>query len=156
MIPVDDEACSNRDDANEDSEKTTQAHCHTLVTNACVLWTTKYLGLAIDDTEDAVSDEVIAPLSPAQFKHMNPYGTYSFNEEALRHPNDRPRRVEVPPDITGDGGQTAIDGGSGVALGSSCFVYLCTNVLGEGDGSHAGDTTSRWLRNATVSALVLR
>ncbi|MCP3990373.1 MAG: Tn3 family transposase, partial [Actinomycetia bacterium] len=75
-------------------DQTAQAHCHTLATNACVLWTTHYLGHAINDTEIEVPSEVIAHLSPARFKHINPYGTYTFNEEALR---TRPHRPLRPP-----------------------------------------------------------
>jgi hypothetical protein len=52
------------------------------VTNACVVWTTTYLGYAIDDDADPVSTEVIAHPSPACYGHINPYGTYTFNEES--------------------------------------------------------------------------
>ena len=77
-------------------DQTTQAHCHTLVTNACILWTTQYLGHIIDDTSEAVPEEVIAHLSPARFHHINPYGTYTFNDQALQEPTQRPLR---PPAI---------------------------------------------------------
>ena len=78
-------------------DQTMQAHCHTLATNACVLWTTQYLGHAIDDTDEVVPEEVIAHLSPARFDHINPYGTYTFNEEALRHRPHRPLRPQPVP-----------------------------------------------------------
>lgn len=62
------------------------------MTNACVAWTTTYLGYAIDDDADPVSTEVIAHPSPACYGHINPYGTYTFNERALRQRTHRPLR----------------------------------------------------------------
>ncbi|MGF1598933.1 MAG: Tn3 family transposase [Acidimicrobiales bacterium] len=73
-------------------DQTTQALCHTLVVNACVLWTTTYLAHALADTDQPVPDEVIAHLSPARHQHINPYGTYTFNDEAHRRPAHRPLR----------------------------------------------------------------
>jgi Tn3 transposase DDE domain len=52
-----------------------QAHCLTLVTNACVLSTTGYLQDAVDAHRDdghPVSDATIAHLSPARFEQINP------------------------------------------------------------------------------------
>jgi TnpA family transposase len=63
-------------------DQTTQAHCHTLVVNACILSTTGYLQDAIDAQRAAghpVSDEAIAHLSPAHFEAINPYGTLTFD-----------------------------------------------------------------------------
>jgi hypothetical protein len=53
-----------------------QALCLTLVTNACVLWTTTYLGdtidaLRADDIE--ITDEIAAHLTPTQHDHINFY-----------------------------------------------------------------------------------
>ncbi len=48
-------------------DQTTQAHCHSLVVNACVLSTTGYLQDAIDAQRAAghpVSDDAISHLSP--------------------------------------------------------------------------------------------
>lgn len=70
-----------------------QAHCHTLVTNACILWTTTYLGHAIDDAPEPVPNEVIAHLSPARREHINPYGTYTFNLDTIRQPIRRELRA---------------------------------------------------------------
>lgn len=51
-----------------------QALCLTLVTNACVLWTTTYLADALDalraDGPD-VDDRTVAHLTPAQHDHIN-------------------------------------------------------------------------------------
>ena len=74
-----------------------QALCLTLVTNACVLWTTTYLGDTIDALRAdgiEVTDEIAAHLTPAQHDHINFYGTYSFDIDAeLRRDGHRPLRV---------------------------------------------------------------
>ena len=67
-------------------DQTTQAHCHTLLTNACILWTTIYLGHAITAHQNEghpVEDQHLAHISPARFQHINPYGTYNLNVEAI-------------------------------------------------------------------------
>ena len=74
-------------------DQTSQAHCHTLATNAGILWTTTYLGHAIDDATEPVPDAVIAHLSPARHEHINPYGTYTFNLDSLRNPARRALRA---------------------------------------------------------------
>jgi Tn3 transposase DDE domain len=67
------------------------------VTNAAVLWTTIYLGDALDAlrTEGIdVSDDAIAHLMSAQHDHINFDGTYSFDIDAeLRRQGRRPLRV---------------------------------------------------------------
>jgi hypothetical protein len=53
--------------------QTEQAWCLTLVTNAVVVWTTEYYGLAVDAmraTGRRVDDEVLAHISPAQREHQ--------------------------------------------------------------------------------------
>jgi TnpA family transposase len=73
-----------------------QALCLTLVTNAAVLWTTHYLGDALDALRAEgcpVTDEDAAHLTPAQHDHINFYGTYSFElETELRRGGRRPLR----------------------------------------------------------------
>jgi DNA-binding LacI/PurR family transcriptional regulator len=73
-----------------------QALCLTLVTNAAVLWTTTYLGDALDALRAdgyPVTDEAAAHLTPAQHDHINFYGTYSFDVETeLRREGHRPLR----------------------------------------------------------------
>ena len=57
-------------------DQTTQAHCHSLVVNACVLSTTGYLQDAIDAQRAAghpVSDVAICHLSPGQAREEHPY-----------------------------------------------------------------------------------
>jgi TnpA family transposase len=74
-----------------------QALCLTLVTNAAVLWTTTYLGDALDVLRAEgmqVTDEVAAHLTPAQHDHINFYGTYSFDIDAeLSREGHRPLRI---------------------------------------------------------------
>jgi TnpA family transposase len=73
-------------------DQTTQAHCHTLAVNACVLSTTGYLQDAIDAQRadgHHVSDEAIAHMSPAHFEAINPYGTLLFDIAGVL---ERPRR----------------------------------------------------------------
>lgn len=80
-------------------DQTTQAHCHTLVTNACILWTTIYLQDAIDAeaarTGTDIPDEIIRHISPARFAHINPYGTYTFDVATIL--NRDTRRPLRPP-----------------------------------------------------------
>lgn len=74
-------------------DQTTQAHCLTLVTNACVLSTTGYLQDAIDAHRAdgyEISDETIAHLSPARFEAINPYGAYTIDVAGIL--NRRSRR----------------------------------------------------------------
>lgn len=78
-------------------DKIDQALCLTLVTNACVLWTTTYLGDTIDALRAdgiEVGDETAAHLTPAQHDHINFYGTYSFDIDAeLCRDGHRPLRI---------------------------------------------------------------
>jgi len=73
-----------------------QALCLTLVTNTAVLWTTTYIGDALDALRAdgyPVTDEHAAHLTPAQHDHNNLYGTYSFDlETELRREGHRPLR----------------------------------------------------------------
>jgi TnpA family transposase len=73
-----------------------QALCLTLVTNTAVLWTTTYLGDALDALRADgynVTDEAAAHLTPAQYDHINFYGTYSFDVETeLQRKGHRPLR----------------------------------------------------------------
>jgi TnpA family transposase len=73
-----------------------QALCLTLVTNACVLWTTTYLADVLDTlcAEGLdIGDERAAHLTPAQHDHINFYGTYSFAPDTeLSRGHRRPLR----------------------------------------------------------------
>jgi len=73
-----------------------QALCLTLITNAVVLWTTTYLGDALDALRAdgfPITDETLSHLSPAQHDHINFYGTYAFDIDAeLRRQGRRPLR----------------------------------------------------------------
>lgn len=75
-------------------DQTTQAHCHTLVVNACVLSTTGYLEDAIDAEEadgHEVTDEAKAHLSFAHFRDHQP-----LRDDGLRH-RRRPQAVPTTP-----------------------------------------------------------
>ena len=73
-----------------------QALCLTLITNAVVLWTTTYLGDALDALRAngcPITEEALSHLSPAQHDHINFYGTYDFDVDAeLRRQGRRPLR----------------------------------------------------------------
>jgi len=76
-------------------DQTTQAHCHTLVVNACVLSTTGYLEDAVDAEEadgHEVTDEAKAHLSFAHFETINPYGTMVFDIAGVLKRSRRPLR----------------------------------------------------------------
>ena len=63
-------------------DQTLQAHCNTLVVNACILSTTGYLEDAIT-CRGGASDTAIALLSPAHFEAINPYGDMRFDVAAI-------------------------------------------------------------------------
>jgi len=76
-------------------DQTMQAHCLTLIANACILSNTTYLQDAIDDERAEgrnVHDDTIAHVSPARFEKINPYGQYRFDITEVikrqRHPLD--------------------------------------------------------------------
>lgn len=81
-------------------DQTTQAHCHSLVVNACVLSTTGYLQDAIDAQRAAghpVSDDAISRLSPGHYEPINPYGTLNLNvADMLEHPRRPLRKTSNP------------------------------------------------------------
>jgi TnpA family transposase len=76
-------------------DQTMQAHCLTLVTNACILSTTRYLQDAIDNERAAgrtIHDDSLPHVSPARWQSINFYGTYDFDTDAVpeRHPLREP------------------------------------------------------------------
>jgi TnpA family transposase len=82
---------------SDQEDQTTQAHCHTLVVNTCILSTTGYLQDAVQaERADGrpVSDEAIAHLSPGQYETINPYGTLTFDIPGVL---GRPRRPPATP-----------------------------------------------------------
>jgi len=82
---------------SDHEDQTTQAHCHTLVVNTCILSTTGYLQDAVHaERADGrpVSDEAIAHLSPGQYETINPYGTLTFDIPGVLK---RPRRPPATP-----------------------------------------------------------
>ena len=66
----------------QDENLANQSACLTLVTNAVVAWNTVYMQevikkLKFEGTE--VNEADFVHLSPARFKHINPYGRYEFD-----------------------------------------------------------------------------
>ena len=80
------------------ADQTAQAHCHSLVVNACVLSTTGYLQDAIDAQRAAghpVRDEAISHLSPGHCEPINPYGTLNFNVADMLERPRQPLRKDL-------------------------------------------------------------
>lgn len=78
-------------------DQTMQAHCLTLVTNACILSTTTYLQHAIDAERAAgrtIHDDTMRHVSPARWQHLNFYGTYNFDTSDI--PDRHPLRTPAP------------------------------------------------------------
>jgi len=76
-------------------DQTTQAHCHTLVNNACVLSTTGYLEDAIHAQQadgHQISEEAKAHMSVAHFEAINPYGTLISDIASVLKRSRRPLR----------------------------------------------------------------
>jgi hypothetical protein len=71
--------------------------CLNLVTNAVVVWNTVYMQAVLDQLQTEgypVVEEDLAYLSPARFKHVNPYGQYVFPiDQAVQRPGLRPLRT---------------------------------------------------------------
>src|SRR5450759_692137 len=82
-------------------DQTMQAHCHTLLTNACILWTTLYLQDAVDAHRAdgiAVPADLIAHISPACFEHISPWGTYNLRRrrDPQAHPPPATQATRTP------------------------------------------------------------
>jgi Tn3 transposase DDE domain len=73
-------------------DQTLQAHCHTLVINACILSTTWYLHDAVDADRAAgheIGDATIAHLTPARFEAINPYELLTFEVAKILNRTNR-------------------------------------------------------------------
>lgn len=72
-----------------------QARCLNLVTNAVVVWNTRYIQAVADALRSEgreVRDEDLARLSPSRFEHVNRYGRYLFDVAGARRDGLRPLR----------------------------------------------------------------
>lgn len=82
-------------------DQTNQASCLTLVTNAAITWNTVYMAAVIEQLRKegiSVKEEDLTHLSPARYRHINPYGRYQFNvEEGLNRRQLRPLRQPASP-----------------------------------------------------------
>jgi len=75
-------------------DQTMQAHCHTLVVNACILSTTWYLHDAGQADGQELPRATLAHLTPARFEAINPYGTLTFEvAKILNRASRRPLRA---------------------------------------------------------------
>lgn len=73
-----------------------QARCLNLVTNAVVVWNTRYIQAVADALRDEgqqVRDEDLVHLSPTRFEHVNRYGRYRFDVDGAPDTGLRPLRV---------------------------------------------------------------
>ena len=79
-----------------------QALCLTLVTNAAVLWTTTYMGDALDALRAEgypVTDEAAGHLTPAQHDHSNFYAPMTSTSNRTSSAKDTDRSVHQPPEL---------------------------------------------------------
>jgi Tn3 transposase DDE domain len=69
------------------------------VSNAVVLWTTKYIDAAVAQLRaegHEISDEDVARLSPLKFKNLNVLGRYSFTPSTPRQGLRPLRDLDAP------------------------------------------------------------
>ena len=72
-----------------------QARCLNLVTNAVVVWNTRYIAAVADALREEgqeVRNEDLAHLSPTRFEHINRYGRYRFDIDGAPQTGLRPLR----------------------------------------------------------------
>ncbi len=63
-------------------DQANQANALTLVTNAVIVWNTRYMEAIINQLKSeghTVNEEYLAHISPCRFNHLNKYGRYNFN-----------------------------------------------------------------------------
>ena len=77
-------------------DQATQASALTLVTNAVIVWNTRYMQAVIDQLRKeghSIEDADLNHISPCRFNHINKYGRYSFNiDEEINRKELRPLR----------------------------------------------------------------
>lgn len=65
-------------------DQATQASALTLVTNAIIVWNTRYMQAVIDQLKEegySINDEDLSHISPCRFDHINKHGHFLFNIE---------------------------------------------------------------------------
>ena len=63
-------------------DQVNQANALTLVTNAIIVWNTRYMQVIIDQLKAegySISDDDLAHIWPCRFDHINKHGRYVFN-----------------------------------------------------------------------------
>ncbi len=82
-------------------DQANQASALTLVTNAIIVWNTRYMQAVVDQLKEEghpVSEEDLAHISPCRFDHINKHGRLTFNvEKELERQTLRPLRHPVNP-----------------------------------------------------------
>lgn len=81
--------------ARQPDEQETHFGCLNLLINMVVVWNTVYMAKVIDQLKlegHEISDDDLKHLSPARRGHINPYGKYEFDFDALKAGELRPLR----------------------------------------------------------------
>jgi len=81
--------------ARQPEEQETHFGCLNLLINMVVVWNTVYMAKVIDQLKfegHEISDDDLKHLSPARRGHINPYGKYEFDFDALKEGELRPLR----------------------------------------------------------------
>jgi len=82
-------------------DQSNQASALTLVTNAVIVWNTRYIQAVIDQLQAegyTVDENDLIHISPCRFEHINKYGKYYFNVEIERNRKElRPLRQPENP-----------------------------------------------------------
>ena len=81
-------------------DQANQASALTLVTDAIIVWNTRYIQSIIDTLINAafnIEDDDLIHISPCRFDHINKYGKYAFNvEKELNRKKLRPlQSIEI-------------------------------------------------------------
>lgn len=73
-----------------------QLNCLTLLTNAVMVWNTRYMEAVIQNLEQEsyqINEDDLKHISPSRFEHINKYGRYNFNiEQEMARDTLRPLR----------------------------------------------------------------
>lgn len=75
--------------------QSTQAHCLHLVANAIITWNTTYIAAVLADLRaegHEINPDDLQRLTPTLYQHINPHGTYNFDQAAIPAEGLRPRR----------------------------------------------------------------
>jgi TnpA family transposase len=80
-------------------DRQNQGSCLNLVTNAVITWNTIYIAAAVERLRaegHAIADEELAHVAPMMFKHVNPYGKYTFDPQHVPASRTELRPLRTP------------------------------------------------------------